>query len=204
VGGVWIASIALFTLAFASGEVTFRDERRKGALMARTKDVKDAEEVDTNPDPITGAPGAHPVGVGVGATGGAATGAAVGSVGGPIGTAVGAVVGGVVGGLAGKAAAEAINPTVEEEYWRTNYSSRPYVETGSSYDTYRPAYQYGWESYTKYGGRKFDEVEPDLRRDWERSDRSRNLSWDRAKEATRDAWHRVERALPGDADRDGR
>ena len=32
---------------------------------------------DANRDPITGAPGAHPVGTGVGATGGGAAGAAI-------------------------------------------------------------------------------------------------------------------------------
>jgi hypothetical protein len=168
--------------------------------MERKRDA----EADENRDPISGAPGAHPVGVGAGAAGGAAVGAAVGSVGGPVGTAVGAAVGGIAGGLAGKGVAEAINPTVEDEYWRGNYSSRPYVRGGEGYETYAPAYRYGWESYAAYRGRPFDEVEPDLRAEWERSGRSRELTWDRAKEATRDAWHRVERALPGDADRDGR
>ncbi|HEY7410972.1 MAG TPA: hypothetical protein VII13_09535 [Vicinamibacteria bacterium] len=158
---------------------------------------------DANRDPLSGAPGAHPVGVGAGAAGGAAAGAAVGSVAGPIGTGVGAVVGGVAGGLLGKGAAEAVNPTVEEEYWRDNYSTRPYVTSGADFETYRPAYQYGWESYARHQGRRFDEVEPELRKDWE-TRRDTKLTWDRAKEATRDAWHRVERALPGDADRDGR
>ncbi|PYQ16868.1 MAG: hypothetical protein DMF80_03235 [Acidobacteria bacterium] len=154
-------------------------------------DMKDKDLAgNTNPDPLTGAPGSHPVGVGVGTAGGAAAGAAVGAVGGPVGSAVGAVVGGVAGGLAGKGAAEAVNPTAEDAYWRSNYATRPYVTPGSTYDTYRPAYQYGWESYAQYEGRRFDEVEPELARDW---DASRNrLSWDRAREATRDAWDRLD------------
>lgn len=65
-----------------------------------------------NLDPITGEPGAHPVGTGVGAVaGGMAAGAAVGTVAGPVGTAVGAAAGAVVGGLAGKGVAEKIDPT---------------------------------------------------------------------------------------------
>ena len=172
--------------------------------MANTKDPRDTRTGDANRDPISGAPGAHPIGVGVGATGGGAAGAAIGSVAGPVGTAVGAAVGAVAGGLAGKGAAEAVNPTHEDEFWKTNYSSRPYVTKGASYDTYRPAYQYGWESYSRYHGRRFDEVENDLRRDWEKSPAGRNQTWDNAKAAVKDAWHRVERALPGDADRDGR
>ena len=68
---------------------------------------------DANPDPITGAPGAHPVGVGLGATSGGTIGAVVGVVGGPVGVAVGATVGAVAGGLAGKGLAELADPTVE-------------------------------------------------------------------------------------------
>ena len=82
-----------------------------------------------NRDPLTGAPGAHPVGTAAGAVaGGIAAGAAVGTVAGPVGTAIGAAVGAVVGGLAGKGIAEQIDPTAEDAYWRDNYSSRPYVE----------------------------------------------------------------------------
>jgi uncharacterized protein (TIGR02271 family) len=66
---------------------------------------------DANRDPITGEPGAHPVGTAAGATAGGAAGAAAGSIGGPIGMGVGAATGAVVGGLAGSAAGEQFNPT---------------------------------------------------------------------------------------------
>ena len=169
-------------------------------MADRKKDHAD----DQNPDPITGSPGAHPVGTAIGATGGAAAGAAIGSVAGPIGTVVGTAIGAVAGGLAGKGAAEAINPTLEDEFWRRNYTARPYVSSGTDYDRYRPAYQYGWESYSRYEGRRFDEVEADLRRDWETNREADRMNWENAREAVRDAWHRVERRLPGDADKDGR
>jgi hypothetical protein len=171
--------------------------------MTDTRDPKDRDRDDLNQDPITGSPGSHPVGTAVGATGGAAAGAAIGSVAGPVGTVVGTAIGAVAGGLAGKGAAEAINPTVEDEYWRSAYATRPYVSSGADYDAYKPAYQYGWESYSRYQGRRFDEVESDLRRDWE-GRRDRSMPWDNARDAVRDAWHRVERKLPGDADKDGR
>jgi hypothetical protein len=169
----------------------------------RPKD-KMKKEPDANRDPISGKPGAHPAGVGLGAGGGAAAGAAIGgAVGGPPGAVVGGAIGAVAGGLAGKGVAEAVNPTVEDAYWRDNFKSRPYA-SGESYDRWRPAYQHGWQSYGRYRGQKFDEVESDLRRDWEKSKDAANLGWDKAKNATRDAWHRVERAIPGDADNDGR
>lgn len=176
--------------------------------MASDRDLDRNKSGDANRDPITGAPGSHPIGTGVGALGAGAAGAAIGSVvpgvGTVVGGAVGAVVGAVGGGLAGKAVAESINPTDEDAYWRENYKTRPYVESGAAYDEYAPAYRYGWESRTKYQGRKFDEVESDLGRDWDRAKGKSSLQWEKAKNATKDAWHRVERAIPGDFDKDGR
>ncbi len=173
--------------------------------MAHKKTTNEAQEADRNPDPITGAPGSHPVGVGVGAgLGGAAAGAAAGAVAGPVGTVVGAAIGAVAGGYAGKGVAEQIDPTVEEAYWQDNYRTRPYYESGVAYDEYGPAYRYGWESRQRYQDRRFEDVESDLERDWNRAKGQSHLSWDKAKHATRDAWHRVERAMPGDADGDGR
>src|SRR3954469_20482519 len=96
-----------------------RRRRRARGLFNRKEFAmadRDRTSKDMNPDPITGAPGSHPVGTGVGAAGGGAAGAAIGSMAGPIGTAVGAVVGAVAGGLAGKGAAEAIDPTAEDAY----------------------------------------------------------------------------------------
>jgi hypothetical protein len=154
---------------------------------------------DANRDPITGTPGAHPVGTGVGAAGGAAAGAAIGAVGGPIGAAVGLMAGAVAGGLAGKGVAEKIDPTVEERYWKDNYSKRAYAEKNVSYDVYQPAYRTGYEGYTRYPDKKYEEVESDLRRDYEKSRGNSGLSWEKAKHATSDAWHRVEKAFPGHA-----
>jgi hypothetical protein len=161
------------------------------------------EQTDLNRDPLSGTPGAHPVGVGVGAAGGAAAGAVIGAVGGPVGAAVGAAVGAVAGGLAGKGVAEAIDPTAEDKYWEANYSSSPYVTRGTDYKAYQPAYRYGWESFQRYPGRKFNEIESDLQRGWDQHRGDSSQTWEQAKAATRDAWHRVERALPGDADGDG-
>jgi hypothetical protein len=166
-----------------------KDQDKDGDLDV----VKD--QPDANRDPITKAPGAHPVGVGVGAAGGGAAGAAIGAVAGPVGAVVGGAVGAIAGGLAGKGVAEGVNPTVEDEYWRQNYKNRPYIDQGADYEAYRPAYRYGWESYGRYQGRKFDEVEPDLSRDWETRQSGSTLGWNKAKLAVRDAWDRVERGV---------
>jgi hypothetical protein len=148
---------------------------------------------EANPDPITGAPGSHPVGTGIGAAGAGAAGAAIGAVGGPVGAAVGAVIGAVAGGLAGKAAAEGINPTAEDAFWRENFTTRPYYSSDYSYDDYAPAYQYGYETRAQYPGKQYQDVESSMSSGWERFKGKSRLEWDKAKLATRDAWDRVDR-----------
>ncbi len=147
---------------------------------------------NSNLDPITGEPGSHPIGTGVGAAlGGAAAGALTGTVAGPVGTVVGAALGAIVGGLAGKSAAEAIDPSLEDAYWRENYQQRPYVAAGSSFDDYGPAYGYGVASWARYPGRSFDDLEADLARDGSSARGRSNLDWALARNATRDGWGRV-------------
>ena len=140
-----------------------------------------------------------------GVAGGAAAGAMAGGMTGPVGAAVGAAIGAVVGAVAGRYKHD---PVVEDTYWRDNYQSKPYVAKGASYDEYRPAYNYGADSYSKYPGKSFDDVESDLGRDWNSARGKSTLEWEHAKHATRDAFHRVgnavERAVPGDSDGDGR
>ena len=150
------------------------------------------ERKNANRDPITDEPGAHPVGTGVGAAlGGAAAGAAVGTVAGPVGTVIGAAAGAIVGGLAGKGVAEAMDPTVEYAYWRDNFTGRPYVESGARFEDYGPAYAFGVDSFTKFGDRDFDDIEPDLARDWDAARGTSSLEWERARAASRDSWARV-------------
>lgn len=150
-----------------------------------------SEEKSLNLDPITDAPGAHPVGTGLGAAmGGAAAGAAAGAFGGPVGALAGAVVGAVAGGLGGKAVAESVNPTAEEAYWRDNYQSEPYYEAGRTYDDYAPAYRLGLQGRTRYDG-EFDDVESRLASDWESGRESSALPWPEARPASRAAWDRV-------------
>lgn len=151
---------------------------------------------DTNPDPITGEHGSHPVGTGVGAAGAGVIGTAVGvAVGGPIGGAVGAVIGSAAGGLLGKSVAETFDPTVEDAYWRDNYHTRPYVDSAYTYDDYSPAYRTGYEGYSTYHpqGMSYQEAEPHLRQRYEGERSSRRLGWDKAKHASQDAWYRLEK-----------
>ncbi len=174
---------------------------------------------DANRDPITKAPGAHPVGTGLGATvggvagvaagaaagsaliGSAVAGATIGTAAGPIGTAAGLVIGAIAGGLLGKGAAEKIDPTVEDAYWRTQYTKEPYYAQGARYEDYHPAYSTAYRHYGTSTGRNFEQAEPTLRADYEKNRGDSTLQWDRARDASRSAWNRLDRVLPGDGDR---
>ena len=163
-------------------------------------------------DPITGAPGAHPAGTGIGAASGGIAGAAAGIVGGPVGMAVGATVGAVAGGLAGKAAAESLSPTTaavdeaasdvgddaagdaiaEGVYWRGQFKHEPYFLQGCTYDDYAPAYLTGYLGHARLAGKPYEEIEGELERDYSANRGGSSLSWIEAKAATRAAWNRVE------------
>ena len=167
-------------------------------------DEHSKDEPDKNRDPLTGEPGSHPIGTGVGAAGGGLTGAAIGAaVGGPIGAAIGAVVGGVAGAYGGKGVAEAVNPTEEEKYWRENHASQSWAEgESSSYEQYGPAYRTGYEGVMKYAGKNYHEIETDLARDYETNDANPAIPWDRARPAVKAAWTRVSGTVsPRDSDR---
>ncbi len=164
---------------------------------------KDNLSKDANRDPITGEPGSHPVGTALGSAGGAAAGAAIGAAGGPVGMAVGGLVGAIAGAAAGHAAGEAVDPTAEDAFWKESYQKEIYHDPNYDYDDYGPAYRMGYEGYSQSKGRSFDDAEPGLARTWANTPGSR-LSWEEARHAVRAGWHRVERALPGDADGDGR
>lgn len=173
------------------------------AAVKRADNLREAEDeanADANRDPITGAPGAHPVGTGVGATSVGLAGAAIGvAVGGPIGGAVGLVAGAVAGGLAGKGVAEKMDPTVEDLYWKENYLSRSYVDRNAPFSTYQQAYRTGYEGRGRYPGKRFEDAETELQRDYETARRADSLAWDKARYATRDAWDRGELSEVGDA-----
>lgn len=168
---------------------------------------RDIDKTEETSRPVATGLGALAGGAAGGVAGGAAAGAAVGGMTGPVGLAVGAAVGAVAGALAGRGIANAVDPVAEDAYWHENHSSRSYAK-GSDFEEYRPAYGYGVDAHTRYPGRSFDEVEPELGRDWNDKRGNSSLGWDRAKHATRDAWQRVsdtvERATPGDSDRDGK
>jgi hypothetical protein len=80
----------------------------------------------------------------------------------------------------------------EERWWRDNYATRPYA-AGRTYEEFRPAYQYGYQSAAHHMGRTWNEVEQDARSGWDKFEGKGpgGAKWENVKDAVRDAWHRV-------------
>jgi hypothetical protein len=79
----------------------------------------------------------------------------------------------------------------EEDFWRTQYRSRPYVTYGGKVDDYLPAYRYGIDASIQFAGRSFSEVEAMLESNWLRARGKSSLRWSKAKLAAEDSWIRM-------------
>jgi phage tail tape-measure protein len=136
---------------------------------------------------VSGEPDSNLAAVGGGGIAGAAGGAAIGGViGGPVGAAIGAAAGAVAGAAAADQIQDELDPKLEEAYWQENYRNQPYYKSGAKYESYLPAYRFGWESASRpeYSERDFEEVEPELRKNWEGD-------WDAVRAVVRDSFMRV-------------
>ena len=98
------------------------------------------------------------------------------------------------GGLAGKSTPLAINTAEEEAYWKEKYKTRTYYNEGREYDEYATAFHYGWEAAAKpeNAGRKFEEIEAELEKEWPSYKGSNKNTWRDAKDAVRDAYDRIQ------------
>jgi uncharacterized protein (TIGR02271 family) len=78
----------------------------------------------------------------------------------------------------------------DDSDFRVDFKKR-YATSGESYDTYLPAYRYGYDmaSDPRYKGRSFDQVESDLRAEYER--RYPRSTWEKMKDAIRYGWNKV-------------
>ncbi len=79
----------------------------------------------------------------------------------------------------------------DNDYWRKNYPSRPYYNSTMEYGVYEPAYHYGTDAYRRHEGRRYEEVEAELKAGWEKLKDKSGLAWEQAKDAIRDAYNRA-------------
>jgi len=129
------------------------------------------------------------LGEAAGGVSGVITGAALGALGGPIGSIVGAIAGAIAGWWAGHTiAGEAreydrqYDPLYRQRFARS-------LPADLSYDDIRPALQLGYLAGANpdWTGRRFDDVEPELRRGWE-TVAPRLGSWDSVRDYAHDAF----------------
>ena len=86
---------------------------------------------------------------------------------------------------------EQLDIGAEERYWRDTWASRPYTAADRGFEYYWPGYRYGAECATRMHGRRWAEVENDVRAGWDRYEHRGRTTWENMKDAVRDAWDRL-------------
>jgi hypothetical protein len=93
---------------------------------------------------------------------------------------------------------------IEEEYraheptYREHYEET-YAGEGRTYAQYESAYRYGHDLawYEEYEGREWEEIEPEIRGEWEED---HDTAWEEVKEAVREGWQRVQDMFASEED----
>jgi uncharacterized protein (TIGR02271 family) len=132
---------------------------------------------------------------GAGGVAGAAGGAAIGSLAGPIGTVVGALAGALGGWWAGKNVAENVSDfDSHDDYYRSHFTERAGKKTKLTYERAKPIYQLGHLASLNptYKGRRFEEIEPELRRGWTQDMSRQYGDWDTVRGFAAEAYNRGE------------
>ena len=94
-----------------------------------------------------------------------------------------------------------VYPENEAAYWREQHSKQPYARN-SSYEQFEHAYRTGYDSYQKYRGKSFDEVEESVANDYEAGKPNSALPWDTVRPAVNSVWDRMSGVVgPRDFDR---
>jgi len=81
--------------------------------------------------------------------------------------------------------------TAQDAYWQQHYGQQPYA-ANQNYQTYQPAYQYGYTLYQQNKGKPFSQLDQSLvGQGWNNAQGNSNLSWNQAQQATQDAYNRL-------------
>ena len=89
--------------------------------------------------------------------------------------------------------------SIDDSWRRTRSRPRTNVEAAAGMNLDDPAHRYGFEYATRYIGRHWDEVEPELRRHWDDYELRGEQRWDEVKHTVREAY---QRAAENEATRD--
>jgi len=90
------------------------------------------------------------------------------------------------------ASREPLESLAHEEYWRESFAHEPYVKAGQDYDYYATGFRTGWEGRARYSGQRFEDVEDELREEYEARRTGAQAGWDEGRAAALAAWKRID------------
>ncbi|MEO8195055.1 MAG: hypothetical protein ABI681_14475 [Gemmatimonadales bacterium] len=76
----------------------------------------------------------------------------------------------------------------DQRWWRDNFRNRPYATADRRFEDYEPGYRFGYLAANRYRGCTWNDVESNIRTDWDRFEGRGQSSWENMKDAVRDAW----------------
>jgi hypothetical protein len=82
-----------------------------------------------------------------------------------------------------------IDEAAENKYWRKHFQELGYVNKTDDYELFEAAFRTGYVARRTYRGKTFEQVEDELRLNYEASAGPDALGWDRAVCAACDAWN---------------
>jgi hypothetical protein len=85
---------------------------------------------------------------------------------------------------------EGVDPQKEAAYWREQHSKQPYAK-GGSYEQFEHAYKTGYNSFFKYPGQNFADVEDDIALGYDEAKPGAALPWDTVRPAVNAMWDRL-------------
>lgn len=92
-------------------------------------------------------------------------------------------------------------PQKEADYWRDQHSKQSYAKN-YSYDEFEHAYRTGYDTFFRYPGKSFDEVEESVASEYEQARPASALPWDIARPAVNAVWEKMAGVIgPRDPDR---
>jgi hypothetical protein len=85
----------------------------------------------------------------------------------------------------------------DEAFYQSVFRDASYVSSGRNWLDYAPAYRYGHATRARHRGRRFEDVEAELARNWDKAKADSRLLWPEARGAVHDAWRRAGADLRG-------
>src|SRR5207244_12466188 len=93
-----------------------------------------------------------------------------------------------------------IYPQKEAAYWREQHAKQPYAKN-YSYEEFEHAYRTGYDTFFRYPGKTFDEVEESVAADYEQAKPASALPWDTVRPAASAVFDRLGGVIgPRDSD----